>query len=160
MRAQRPIHWYAQMQASNVLEMSKSAIICTMQTIIQHFKRITYLEFDSRKGTSFTCTPDHRLTLTTIGTRPFASKNRVYWFTLCDREFTVKDDDPRPSSSLSDAPLMKLDNADEDRFAAVRKSLDSNVCECGGLRKVQRYFKSEKQDSWHSEFCKAISSSH
>ncbi|KAJ8100176.1 hypothetical protein POJ06DRAFT_179884, partial [Lipomyces tetrasporus] len=36
-------------------------------------KRITYLEFDSRKGTSFTCTPDHRLTLTTIGTRPFAS---------------------------------------------------------------------------------------
>ncbi|KAK9344390.1 hypothetical protein V1522DRAFT_182748 [Lipomyces starkeyi] len=34
-------------------------------------KEFTYQEFDSRAKSSFTCTPEHRLTLITTGTRPF-----------------------------------------------------------------------------------------
>ncbi|KAJ8098152.1 hypothetical protein POJ06DRAFT_296709 [Lipomyces tetrasporus] len=236
-------------------------------------KKIMYHEFDSSEWTSFTCTPDHRLTLTTTGTRPCISGNRVFWFTRCDRQLPVKeacdlhldilsdyfyqdlvrgdnhpepatvhayietaretihtsmdiyldvlssrraeadevdsmdkvfqdvgstdevfsidelnqltgdlnvpsaeyslpeepfvqwdlassqsthsyvpssqppppDGDPRSSSPLSDSSSAYLDNAHADRFAAVRKSLDSINCDCGGLRRVGRRFKTEEQ---------------
>ncbi|KAK9260732.1 hypothetical protein V1519DRAFT_447740, partial [Lipomyces tetrasporus] len=53
------------------------------------------------------------------------------------------DDAPRSSSPLSDSSSMSLDNAAADRFAAIRKSLESSNCDCGGLRKVHRRFKTE-----------------
>ncbi|KAK9359186.1 hypothetical protein V1504DRAFT_458922 [Lipomyces starkeyi] len=40
---------------------------------------------------------------------------------------------------------MYLDNAHADRFAAVRKSLDRIDCDCGGLRRVHRMFKTKEQ---------------
>ncbi|KAK9344391.1 hypothetical protein V1522DRAFT_445025 [Lipomyces starkeyi] len=54
-------------------------------------------------------------------------------------------DAPLSSSPLSDSSSMYLDNAHADRFGAIRKSLDSVECDCGGLRKVCRRFKSTDQ---------------
>ncbi|KAK9247267.1 hypothetical protein V1506DRAFT_512704 [Lipomyces tetrasporus] len=56
-------------------------------------KEITYQEFDSRAMSSFTCTPDHRLALTTTGTRPSfcVTNNSVTWYTRCDRKLPVKE---------------------------------------------------------------------
>ncbi|KAK9323307.1 hypothetical protein V1517DRAFT_337990 [Lipomyces orientalis] len=55
------------------------------------------------------------------------------------------DDDMRSSSPWSGSSSIDLDNARADRFATVRKSLDRIDCDCGGLRKVHRYFKNEEQ---------------
>ncbi|KAK9322211.1 hypothetical protein V1517DRAFT_324041 [Lipomyces orientalis] len=115
-------------------------------------KTTTYQKFDSSKWTSLTCTPDYRLTLTTTGTRPFISGKRVVWFTRCDRTSSYipssrphpPDDAPRSSSPLSDSSSMELDKAAQDRFAAIRKSLDRINCDCGGLRRVYRCFKTDQ----------------
>ncbi|KAK9352822.1 hypothetical protein V1523DRAFT_412773 [Lipomyces doorenjongii] len=116
-------------------------------------KTITFQKFDSREWTSFTCTQDYRLTLTTTGTRPCISEKDkgVIWFTRCGRtssfipssQLHAPDNaPPRSSSPLSDSSSRELDKAAQDRFAAVRKSLGS--CDCGGLRRVKRCFKSEE----------------
>ncbi|KAK9244545.1 hypothetical protein V1506DRAFT_313784 [Lipomyces tetrasporus] len=55
------------------------------------------------------------------------------------------DDDTRSNSPWSGSSLIDLDNAHADRFAPVRKSLDRIDCDCGGVRKVHRQFKSEEQ---------------
>ncbi|KAK9320406.1 hypothetical protein V1517DRAFT_340797 [Lipomyces orientalis] len=115
-----------------------------------NLKKITYTEFDSKEKTSFTCAPDHRLTLTTTGINPSirSTRNAVVWFTRCDRKLLVKEacDLHRDKSSpLSDSSSMELDNATADRFAAVRKSLDSIDCDCGGLRKVQKGFNTQER---------------
>ncbi|KAJ8101005.1 hypothetical protein POJ06DRAFT_274773 [Lipomyces tetrasporus] len=55
------------------------------------------------------------------------------------------DDEPRSNSPLSDSSSMYPDIAHADRSAAVRESLDSINCDCGGLRKVLRRFKTEEQ---------------
>ncbi|KAK9427947.1 hypothetical protein V1505DRAFT_378518, partial [Lipomyces doorenjongii] len=116
------------------------------------FKTITFQKFDSTEWTSFTCTQDYRLTLTTTGTRPCISEKDkgVIWFTRCGRtssfipssQLHAPDNAPRSSSPLSDSSSRELDKAAQDRFAAVRKSLGS--CDCGGLRRVKRCFKSEE----------------
>ncbi|KAK9368845.1 hypothetical protein V1509DRAFT_609243 [Lipomyces kononenkoae] len=115
-------------------------------------KTITFRKFDSSEYISFTCAPDYRLSLITTGISPSTSGNSVAWFTRCDRTSSYipssqphpPDDPPRSSSPLSDSSSMELDKAAQDRFAAIRKSLDSINCDCGGLRKVHRRFKSEE----------------
>ncbi|KAK9242195.1 hypothetical protein V1506DRAFT_548342, partial [Lipomyces tetrasporus] len=108
-----------------------------------NLKKITYPEFNSRTPSSFMCTPNYRLSLTATGVKPSRTRNRLYWYTLCHRELAVKDDDPRSSlrSPLSDA----LNNVSADRFASLRKSLDSIVCDCGGLRRVNRRLETDEQ---------------
>ncbi|KAK9353960.1 hypothetical protein V1523DRAFT_425516 [Lipomyces doorenjongii] len=114
-------------------------------------KTITFRKFDSSEYISFTCAPDYRLSLITTGISPSTSGKSVTWFTRCDRTSSYipssqphpPDDPPRSSSPLSDSSSMELDKAAQDRFAAIRKSLDSINCDCGGLRKVHRRFKSE-----------------
>ncbi|KAK9429821.1 hypothetical protein V1505DRAFT_373095 [Lipomyces doorenjongii] len=54
-------------------------------------KKITYKEFNSSEWTSFTCTPHHRLTLTTTAASSHMSGNGVFWPTRCDRKHTVKE---------------------------------------------------------------------
>ncbi|KAK9373147.1 uncharacterized protein V1513DRAFT_465939 [Lipomyces chichibuensis] len=93
-------------------------------------KTITFQIFDSRKWTSFTCTPDYRLTATTSGTRPCISRKSVSWFTRCDRTSSYipssqphpPDDAPRSSSPLSDSSSMELDKAAQDRVYRRFKS--------------------------------------
>jgi hypothetical protein len=89
-----------------------------------NLKKITYPECNSRTRSSFMWTPNYRLTLTATGAQPSRTRNQIYWYTLCDRELTVKDDDPCSSlrSPLSDASFMALDNVSADRFASLRKS--------------------------------------
>ncbi|KAK9348903.1 hypothetical protein V1522DRAFT_442286 [Lipomyces starkeyi] len=115
-------------------------------------KTITFRKFDSSEYISFTCAPDYRLSLITTGISPSTSGKSVTWFTRCDRTSSYipssqphpPDDPPRSSSPLSDSSSMELDKAAQDRFAAIRKSLDSINCDCGGLRKVHRRFKNEE----------------
>ncbi|KAK9485272.1 hypothetical protein V1527DRAFT_452411 [Lipomyces starkeyi] len=49
----------------------------------------------------------------------------------------TSDEAPRSCSPFADSSSMELDNAVAGRFAAVRTSLDSIDCDCGGLRKAQ-----------------------
>ncbi|KAK9490890.1 hypothetical protein V1508DRAFT_434437 [Lipomyces doorenjongii] len=95
-------------------------------------KEITYQKFDSSARSSFTCTPNHRLTLTTIGTRPSISRNSVTWFTRRDREHTMKEAGDLHLDILSDYFYQDL-------------SLDSIDCDCGGLWMVHRRSKTEEQ---------------
>jgi len=89
-------------------------------------KRITYQEFDSPACTSFTCTPDHHLTLVTAGTRPFLSDTTITWITRCDRKNVVKDTNDLYLDVLSDVFFRDLvDGDDEPDAAAVHEYIDT-----------------------------------
>ncbi|KAI9846186.1 MAG: glutamate synthase [NADH] [Sclerophora amabilis] len=76
-------------------------------------KEITYQDFDSRQSVSFKCTPDHRLTLITTGTRPSVAASTVTWLTRCDRKHTAKEDGNRHLDILSDAFYRDLVDGDD-----------------------------------------------
>lgn len=62
-------------------------VICTgvAKPASGELKKISYRDFDSQAKVSFTCTPDHHLVLTCLGTTPSITSNTVTWFTRCDR---------------------------------------------------------------------------
>ena len=67
-----------------------SPVQCLAAEAIQNspsMKKVTYTEYNSLKKTSFTCTPDHIMTLLAYGVKPgFSDKGLgVYWYTRCDR---------------------------------------------------------------------------
>ncbi|KAK9361501.1 hypothetical protein V1504DRAFT_432841 [Lipomyces starkeyi] len=106
---------------------------------------IKYLQFDSRERLSFLCTPNHRLALTTANTRPCATTNNVVqWFGRCDRK-SIENAAHHSSTHSSDSPSLELDEATAHRFASIRQSLHRLDCNCGGIKKVKRVFKTEAQ---------------
>ncbi|KAK9373966.1 uncharacterized protein V1513DRAFT_485645 [Lipomyces chichibuensis] len=91
-------------------------------------KKITYREFQSHKWTSFTCTPHHRLALTTTATSPciMSSGIRVQWTTRCDRKHTVKEACDLQLDILSDYFYQDLVRGDSHpRPAAVHAYIET-----------------------------------
>lgn len=89
-------------------------------------KEITYQEFDSRQSVSFKCTPDHRLSLITIGTRPSLSRNNVTWLTWCDRKHPVKETFNIHLDVLSDSFYHDLvDGEDHPDSVAVHEYIET-----------------------------------
>jgi NAD(P)H-dependent glutamate synthase small subunit len=74
---------------------------------------VTYQDFDSRQSVSFKCTPDHRLTLVPLGTRPSRTKNTVTWLTRCDRTHVAKEAGDLQLDILSDKFYRDLMDGDD-----------------------------------------------
>ncbi|KAK9354982.1 hypothetical protein V1523DRAFT_406494 [Lipomyces doorenjongii] len=107
---------------------------------------IKCLQFDSKERSSFLCTPNHGLALMTANIRPCpTTNNSVFWFGRCDRKSIENEAQDHSSTHFSDSPSLELDEATARRFASIRKSLHRLDCNCGGIKKVKRVFKTEAQ---------------
>jgi len=76
-------------------------------------KEITYQEFDSDQPVSFRCTPDHRLTLISTGTRPSILQDTITWLTRCDRKHSTERADHNQVDVLSDSFCGDLVDGDD-----------------------------------------------
>ncbi|KAK9483519.1 hypothetical protein V1527DRAFT_491754 [Lipomyces starkeyi] len=83
-----------------------------------NLKKIMYTQFDSRTKSSFTCTPNYRLSLTTVGTRALTSRSKdyhtVHWHTRCDRKYTMNEAGSLYLDILSDYLYQDLAHAGND----------------------------------------------
>jgi hypothetical protein len=76
--------------------------------------KVTYTGYNSVSKSSFTCTPDHIMTLVAYGVKPFrhSNSNRVTWWTRCDR-----------TELEADAVEIKWDAAMHDLYTEYREQL-------------------------------------
>lgn len=76
--------------------------------------KVTYTGYNSVSKSSFTCTPDHIMTLVAYGVKPFrhSNSNRVTWWTRCDR-----------TELGTDAVEIKWDAAMHDLYTEYREQL-------------------------------------
>jgi NAD(P)H-dependent glutamate synthase small subunit len=93
-------------------------------------KEVTYQDFDSRRSVSFKCTPDHKLTLIALGTRPSLSKNTVTWLSRCDRTHVSKEAGDLQLDILSDIFYHDLvDGDDSPEPAALHEYINTRLDE-------------------------------
>ena len=107
-------------------------VLCTgvSPPVIGKLKEVTYQEFDSRQCVSFKCTPDHRLTLIALGTRPSRTKNTVTWLSRCDRSHVAKEAGDLQLDILSDMFYRDLvDGDDSPEPAALHEYINTSLDE-------------------------------
>lgn len=112
----------------NLYDADNRPTICVgvSSSVTGDLKEITYQEFDSRQRVSFKCTPDHRLTLITTGTRPSISQNTITWLTRCDRKHPIKETVDLHLDILSDSFYCDLvDGDDHPDSAAIHEYIET-----------------------------------
>lgn len=96
--------------------------------------KVTYTGYNSLSKTSFTCTPDHIMTLVAYGVKPFrhSNSNRVTWWTRCDR-----------TELEADAVEIKWDAAMHDLYTEYREQLGRRPTD-GEVRKYLKVITSTR----------------